>query len=209
MNKIDCDLLLKKYYRVISKKDNSVIASGQCLSIKRDWGFDTSFSLLPLISFDDKYFYIFNGNKNYTVEQMESVSFYQSIPLDYKIENWSDFGLNQNADIYREYGYDELDKEVEYLVHQLNKIPEFRTTASCCGHDENPLFVCIVVEGEQNLKIFQRILDKHFKDKFNFNIYRKCQDNDLYRLSTKSIGLSAYRLADDLGDTIEKYLSCF
>lgn len=199
---------LGHFFKVIDIT-GTLVASGKCTSIKVNWNGDSTFDILPLISFDNKYHFIFKGNDNYKVVECDPCEEILAIPKHYKITLWRELYTNLNSDIYREYGEDELDKEVQYLVKQLNQIPDFITTGSCSGHNEKPLFVYIIVNSETSAKLFSFILEKEFPGVFKFEVSRNCIRNSLYKLETYKIGKEAYKSANCLGNALNRYLGLF
>ena len=205
-NEID---YMYKYFKIIDIKSNKVIASGRCISDKIEYrNMDVPF--LPLISFDNKFFFRFNTSTKYKVDIVDDkLPFLLNIPDTYKICLWKYADKNLTADVYRDYGIDELDKEVEYLVKQLNKIPNISTSSSCCGHNRIPLWVLINFSDNTNLKLFEGMLKREFKDEFTFELDKECNLITIYKLKTNCIGKKAYKLANDLGNCIDKYINIF
>lgn len=203
------NIIIGKYFKITDIASNKVIASGRCSYEKVEYHFTLQIKLdiFPLISFDNNYFFISKGNEKYKVEEVPYIETMVDIPKNYIIEKWGNVFEHQTADVYRDYGINELDKEVVSLVDALNKIDGFTTTGSCCGHNKYPLWINVIVTTEPNL--FKAFLKKEFGNKFSFEIKRDDSNELLYTLITNCIGEEAYNLANELALKLDKYNNIF
>lgn len=89
---------------------------------------------------------------------------------DYQWRYWKNWDAPEPADIYRDFGMDELDPEVAPLVHELNLWPGIHTVGSCCGHEKGPLWVqftasnlmslSMILNAMRSPKVFPKLVGK-------------------------------------------------
>lgn len=136
---------LNEYIKIIDNKTKKVIASGKVIDIK---------SNTPNggISFDGKWF--FKETKNLSYEKVSFVdTFIQDIFPDYlTVNHWRNFVENNNVDIYRDFCYEEIDKEIKPYIDKLNKIKNITTVSSCCGHGSGFWYIEFVFVDFDTLK---------------------------------------------------------
>lgn len=129
------------YYKVVDKATKEIICAEPISFIKN------TANMSILISFDNKYFFKFEGTMKYKVIENSK---HLEIPLKLEFLNryavclYKDYFKYPHYDVYREFDITELDKPVINLVRALNKFEGIETTGSCCGHDENILWIDII-----------------------------------------------------------------
>lgn len=146
------------YCKIIGK-NSEIIAAGEVISEKNRGGKVKKVNV-ELISFDGKYFFYKNGNRNYIVKPCADPIF---VPYeersDFIMKPWSDIEESDECDVYREYGLDELDPEVVNLVKALNLLPSAETTGSCSGHGTKGSWVMMRFKGDEGLKSLRFLLN--------------------------------------------------
>lgn len=189
-----------KYCKILY--NNTIIAAGQIIDQKTT--IDGVISM-QLISFDYKYFFKIDGNKNkYIVDITDK--FIKNIIFNkdnyqLNIEHWHnaiDTYMN-DIDIYVENTYDEIDIEIKPLCDVLNKINGITTISSCCGHNEQNAFINIKFNTLDSMLYLLKILSL---DVFRLNfilssdktiIYTDLADKPILKLKTIKIGDLAYQ----------------
>lgn len=205
-----------EHYKVYDK-DGKLLVSDIAVSIKSDiFGLKNNKLFkgikFDLISFDTKYFintkyFKFELVKD-NITNLEDYKF-DKIKFDiknfssYYIVNWSENCTDINAPIYFDNSYDELDPEVEELVHTLNSIPAIITTGSCSGHNKNPLFVTLNIYDFDTIVFLINVINNYFYNDFHLTtdktlISNKFNDFAFMMLSSKAIGTEAYNKTKEL-----------
>lgn len=199
-----------KYLKILDKKSNSIVASGKIVFQKE--GTDEFKDQPLLVSLDNKYFYNINGTKHYYCIILDNeISLQQNIPSNYKIKRYRWMKKPPyNADIYRDFGIDELDKDVEPLVKALNKIDGITTVGSCSGHFVKELWVDMYVLYTQSYELLKFII-KEFEKHFELNIKSDFSENRqmMLELKSKHKGYTAYKYSNQLSQYIEEHLTLF
>lgn len=180
---LESELLLK--YEVIDNRTNEVVVRGGVVSKKTMHCDDNGYTKCDLISFDFKNYFWSNGNDRYTVRKAvnSNINVEYKDCHNYKTVLWkSQWDEVLKGDVIREYSIDECDPEIQGLVYALNKIPDVRTTLSCCGHDISQAWVLIMVD---DIKGYYRLIDilrsktrKH-SERFYINLStKKCPGSE-------------------------------
>ena len=210
-------IVTNDWIKVYGKNDD-ILAAGKVVFTKDSKSYHTDGHVKEItnfvgFSFDDKFFFNEKSlNKTIFVksneEHLEKPFDSEHIPeyLSWKI--YREATGNVEEDILRDFGIDELDEEVVYLVKVLNQFEDIKTTGSCCGHNKLPLFVDIIFNDHKTLfKILWLISKAKYNEKIclttvpdikNCNIH-----NGMMRLCTKLIGKEAYKIANDFAKDLE------
>lgn len=206
-----------KHYKVYDK-DGKLLVSDIAVSIKSDILRKIKGNKLPerikfdLISFDTKYFI---NTKHFKFElvkdniinlkdyKFDRVKFDIKNFSSYYIVNWGDNCTDINAPIYFDNSYDELDPEVEELVHTLNLIPAIITTGSCSGHNKYPLFVTLNIYDFDTIVFLINIINNYFYNDFHLTtdnslIIKGFNDFVFMKLISIDIGAEAYNKTKEL-----------
>jgi len=147
-----------KYIQVFDK-NNTLIVSGLCTSLKPNYGD------IIYISFDDKWFY---GNKTLVFKEVDYAdSVILPEPPNYLTwDYWRNHPKRQTeVDVYRDFSYDEIDEPIRNYVDKLNQITdEIQTCDSCCGHGISNWFISFRFKSISSLSRFLKVLAT-FQDK--------------------------------------------
>lgn len=197
------------YYKVVDKATKEIICAGPISFIKN------TANMSILISFDNKYFFKFEGTMKYKVIENSK---HLEIPLKLEFLNryavclYEDYFNYPDYDIFREYDINELDEPVIKLVTILNKFDDIENTGSCCGHGDNYLWVDIMFHSLSSINLIIDLLnDDKWNNKFILSNYytNKNKSNYSVMLHLRSFtkGEEAYKdailLADDLQEIYE------
>lgn len=197
------------YYKVVDKATKEIICAEPISFIKN------TANMSILISFDNKYFFKFEGTMKYKVIE-NSKHLERPLKLEflnrYAVCLYKDYFKYPHYDVYREFDITELDKPVIKLVKALNKFEGIETTGSYCGHDENILWIDIIFYTIPALNLLLEIINtEKYTDKFMLCNYYTQKNNSnesvMLRLRTFSIGEKAYKYADDLAKDLEEMYS--
>lgn len=145
---------ISDWAEIIDNQTREVVARGKIISAKNN---DNTHFGLELISIDGKWFFNVKSrfeahfSNNYTPLEFTSADKYDWC-------KWSNSSECEIRDLYRENGYDELDPEVEGLVHELNEWDGVETAASCCGHGKGHLWVVFNTKSLRSLQIILNVL---------------------------------------------------
>lgn len=155
----ECDLTkvinppsLSDWAEITDNQTGEIVARGKIIAMKccDNIHFD-----MDLISIDGKWF--FNTKSRFEAHYSNNYTPLEFTSADkYDWCKWIDSSQCEIHDLYRENGYDELDPEVEGLVHELNEWDGIETVVSCCGHGQGHLWVTFNVS---NLHSLQTILN--------------------------------------------------
>lgn len=121
------DKYLDKYVQVIDNTTGNVLASGKVLTCKSN-------AQNCGISFDEKYFFRETKNLSYKEVDFTDTIIPEIFPDYIVVDYWRNFNKNNDVDVYRDFCYDEIDKEIKPFIDDLNNIPNITTVSSCCGH---------------------------------------------------------------------------
>lgn len=197
------DIYSGKYAVIRDIKTNKIVASGQIVGYKSN----TKFNNTELVSFDNHLFFRVKSNTYKLSILNEIIPTLITIPETYNIQLWRDFKKAPNVDIYREFGIEELDPEVEPLVTELNKIKGIRTTGSCSGHGKGTLYVDIMFSNMNSLKFLLDYIcsnPKSFILKSDSSLTQNGDLNEvLMKLETLKSGGVAYKAAENLSNFIK------
>lgn len=199
------------WVKIVDNQTNKVIAAGKVTKRKDNYvdnGVKYSFNA---ISFEDKWFFNENYKEHFHIEPNEE---HLEIPYDennipdyYKVLTAKDFKYDNKADIYREYGMDELDEEVKDLVYVLNEIEGIKTISSCCGHNREPLWIDIIFFNINSLSLLINIIWKKFNYDFVLSTDRGIVNNYTshcsLKLYTTAKGEEAYAMAKKLANCLK------
>lgn len=198
-----------EYYQIVNKKTNNIICAGKILNTKH------TDNMPIMVSFDNKYFFNFEGTKNYSVMKSDCnlvISLNKNDIKNYNICLYRDYFNYPDYDIFREYDINELDEPVIKLVTILNKFDDIETTGSCCGHGDNYLWVDIMFHSLPSINLITDLLnDDKWNNKFILSNYytnkNKSNSSTMLRLRSFTKGEEAYKdaslLADDLQEIYE------
>lgn len=140
------DKYLNKYIQVIDIHTGNVIAAGKvitCKSNAQNCG----------ISFDGKYFFKQTENLSYKEVSYADTFIAETFPDYIIVDHWRNFTENNNVDIYRDFCYDEIDKEIKGFIDELNTLPNITTVSSCCGHGSGFWYIEFVFNDFDTLNI--------------------------------------------------------
>ena len=214
MNQIVTDEWIKVY-----GKNDELLVAGKVVCTKDSEGIDNDEENLIKFkgfSFENKFYFnekslnktlFVKPNEEHLVKEFDSEHMpeYLSMIL---YRNCMDNPSNAEKDVYREFDIDELDEEVVRLVNALNQFDGFRTTGSCCGHNEFPLFVDIFISDLKPLGILLWVLNKpKYAKLLQITSCPDLKNNNIHsvmlRLRTTVIGEEAYKIADDFAKYLE------
>ena len=216
--------------QVVDNKCNKVIAKGQaCFQKINGPSSDDSIRLnkvsrlandKKLVSIDNKYFFKLD-DCNYRVEVIEPFVDSAFIDQNYTTGKWNKYGETNRNDInvYIEHNVQELDKEVQNIVHTLNRFsPHVQTIGSCSGHGELCAWVTLGFSSSRALTDFFNIFEP-YKSKMNLTTDERfsVKRNSFYeepfyptdvavKLQTKEVGQSAYEVLDDFDKYLKKII---
>lgn len=164
------------------------------------------------ISFDNKYF--FNSTSpRFEIKKSNSydlIKYNPEIVHNYEINLWK-YNDYIPSEIYRDFDIDELDPEVEPLVHALNTIDNIKTTGSCCGHEKKELWVYMICHSFDSLIFLVNIISiPLFKNCFDVIVKNNGKSYEKYKsvmvlLRTRKglVGEKAYKAAKHLAQYIK------
>lgn len=197
-----------KYAIIRDIRTNKIVASGQIVGYKSN----TKFNNTELVSFDNHLFFRVKSDSYKLLILNEIIPTLIAIPENYNIQFWRDFRKVPNADVYKEFGIEELDPEVELLVTELNKIKGIRTTGSCSGHGKRKLYVDIIFSNMNSLKFLLDYICSNpnsFILKSDSSLTQNGDLNEvLMKLETLKSGDVAYKAAKNLSNFIKLMRDC-
>lgn len=215
--------------QVIDNKHNKVIAKGQACYQKiigpspdsvKSKKFVNLTKDKRLISIDNKHFFKLDDS-NYRVEKLEPFVATDFIEQNYTTGKWSEYkNLNRDEiNVFMENTVQELDKEVENIVHTLNRFsPYMSTIGSCSGHGEMVAWVSLGFSNSQALIDFLNAFEPYksklslfadnrsFPHRFLFYEMPFFPRDVTLRLETKDIGQSAWEILDDFDKYLKKII---
>ena len=201
----------KKLFEVFDTKENKIII--------RDFSVESKDQPIFCISFDGKHFFNSKSPRFIIKSTIDTniIRYDPQIIDQYEVVLWKTVYENDNAEIYRDFSIDELDPEVEPLVHALNDLPGITTLSSCCGHGNDFLWVTMNCCNFNTL-IF--LVNMTVDDLFKDSCYIKFIKNDNQLAEAVSVkfelrtydnvkGKQAYRVADLLTKYIKNQFNIF
>ena len=131
------------WIKITDIKTGAVVCKGPVKSVKTT---DFVHDNMQYISTDGKWFLSLVSGA-FDVEVVP-----QDVPVefttydDYTWKYWRDSQKDTIlADVYRDFGYDEIDSPCVPLVHELNEWSGLETFQSCCGHESGRMWITICV----------------------------------------------------------------
>ena len=205
------------WIKIIDKQTGNIIGAGQ-IQKRKDIDENVETGILNKVtgvSFDSKWFFNELPDKHFIIKDNPEhliVEFKEeNIPDTYYKLHSSEFTDDNTADVYREWGIDELDPEVEPLVKILNEYSEMTTVSSCCGHGIRELYVDIQFYNITRIGLLCKIIYNKFINDFRLTTKRSIVNINhtapILRLESIAIGKEAYQKANELVKELEKWKS--
>lgn len=145
----------EKWYEIFDTRSGALLARGPETARKSH---NPKCTAIRYLSLDGKWFF----NEDSAIFRIVPVEPSTVIPFsrseDYVWRYWRDWDTPTLPDIYRDFGLDEIDKEVRPLVEELNKWSGIRTIGSCCGHGIGRMWVQMCVVDCASLNMILNVL---------------------------------------------------
>lgn len=191
-----------KYYKIVDKRNNKILAEGKVPVVK--------VIPEPLISFDFEYFFSIKDNEYFNIiETNEAIDIPFNPDIDIPIALYRDIETSKDCYIFKEYTIKELDEEIKDLVYVLNDLG-YVTVGSCCGHGNSNAWITIFFYDFESLNKLTKIINHKFKDKFFLRTYYKISNSDTncvsFNLETYNIGEEAYNDINELTNYLKLVL---
>lgn len=205
------------YVQVVDNASQKVVMQGivSCEKIQCPDGKGNSIELSDdekILTLDDSYFFKLDDDR-YTVRRLpENFIDKNFIRKNYAIKSWRSCTTTGcgDANMFIEHTINELDKEVESIVHTLNRFSlHMRTTGSCSGHDKRHAWVNLQFKNTRALEDFMCVFEP-FKSKMSVTFENDIavptemfQGNAFFpnhlvmRLVTRAKGDPAYKTIDE------------
>ena len=197
---------------IITDADSGdILTSGRIIARK---SVNPKFHDLDLVSTDGKWYF----NAESDLFRIEYADDAPQIPFtkcdEYIWHKWMDWDSDEPYDLYRDYGLDELDDEVQALVMELNRWPGIETLGSCSGHGKGELWVDLQCTNLDSMDTILNVLRTpyHFPrmvDRFRISLSSEhlfaMEHSDIFKhprgqlrltLCTNDIGEPAYESAE-------------
>lgn len=200
---------MSAWKKIIDKATGKIIASGEIVGEKMTKKGESIY----LFSFDGKHYFGNNSEKYRVDNNYDHITTPLIIPDNYSVILWKDYIVGMEFDILREYGLDEVDKEIEGLILTLNKFPGIITKSSCSGHGHQEPYITFLVENVKGIASLSWILNRLSEPPFVGNVYLSTIDaynrlgNISFSLRTEPVGEVAWGIFDKLELILEDDLS--